>query len=162
MRRQRSTSNVALLRAALTRAPGRQHVALRRGFAATTLGESTDGRNLVLLFSDGVDTASWLSADQALTSARRANVVVYSAAVRGGRSLAFLRDLGRQTGGDVIEVESTRDLRGRFQSILEEFRQRYLISYTPRGVEKGGWHDVTVRVKGRSATVRTRPGYQVD
>ena len=64
------------------------------------------------------------------------------------RSIAFLRDLAQPTGGDVIEVESTRDLRGRFQSILEEFRQRYLISYTPRGVERRGWHDVTVRVKG--------------
>ena len=163
VRRQRSTSNVALLRAALNETLPEGSTSLFDGaFAATTLGESTDGRNLVLLFSDGVDTASWLSADQALTSARRANVVVYSAAVRGGASLAFLRDLGRQTGGDVIEVESTRDLRGRFQSILEEFRQRYLISYTPRGVDRNGWHDVTVRVKGRSATVRTRPGYQVD
>jgi hypothetical protein len=76
--------------------------------------------------------------------------------------LSFLRDLGRQTGGDVIEVETTRDLRGRFQTILEEFRQRYLISYTPRGVALRGWHDVTVRVKGRSVTVRTRPGYQAE
>jgi VWFA-related protein len=90
-------------------------------------------------------------------------VVVHPAtSMRGRGSIAFLRELARQTGGDVIEVESTRDLRGRFQRILEEFRQRYLISYTPRGVERGGWHDVAVRVKGRSATVRTRPGYQVD
>ena len=128
-------------------------------FTATTAGGSTDGRNLVLLFSDGVDTVSWLSADQALSSARRANVVVYSAAVRGRGSIAFLRELARQTGGDVIEVESTRDLRGRFQRILEEFRQRYLISYTPSGVERGGWHDVAVRVKGRVRHRTTRgPG----
>ena len=163
VRQQPFTSDVALLRTALDEARPVSSTALFDGvFTATTLGGSTDGRNLVLLFSDGVDTVSWLSADQALTSARRANVVVYSAAVRGRGSISFLRELARQTGGDVIEVESTRDLRGRFQRILEEFRQRYLISYTPRGVERGGWHDVTVRVKGRPATVRTRPGYQVD
>ena len=163
VRRQASTPDVSLLRAALNDVQPAGDTALYDGaFAATTLGDSSDGRNLVLLFSDGVDTASWLTADRALTSARRANVVVYSAVVRGGPSLSFLRDLGRQTGGDVIEVESTSDLRGRFQTILEEFRQRYLISYTPRGVESRGWHDVTVRVKGRSVTVRTRPGYQAD
>jgi VWFA-related protein len=163
VRRQPSTPDVSLLRAALDEVRPAGDTALYDGaFAATTLGESSDGRNLVLLFSDGLDTASWLTADRALTSARRANVVVYSAVVRGGPSLSFLRDLGRQTGGDVIEVESTSDLRGRFQTILEEFRQRYLISYTPRGVDKGGWHDVTVRVKGRSISVRTRPGYQAD
>lgn len=163
VRQQPFTSDVALLRTALDEARPVSSTALFDGvFTATTLGGSTDGRNLVLLFSDGVDTVSWVSADQALSSARRANVVVYSAAVRGRGSIAFLRELARQTGGDVIEVESTRDLRGRFQRILEEFRQRYLISYTPSGVERGGWHDVAVRVKGRSATVRTRPGYQVD
>lgn len=163
VRRQRSTSDVSLLRAALDGVQPAGDTSLYDGaFAATTLGESSDGRNLVLLFSDGVDTASWLSADQALTAARRANVVVYSAVVRGESSLTFLGDLGRLTGGDVIEVESTRDLRGRFQTILDEFRQRYLISYTPRGVERRGWHDVMVRVKGRSVDVRTRPGYQAD
>ena len=163
VRRQPSTADVPLLRAALNEVQPEGDTALYDGaFAATTLGESSDGRNLVLLFSDGVDTASWLTADRALTSARRANVVVYSAVVRGAPSLTFLRDLGRQTGGDVIEVESTRDLRGRFQTILDEFRQRYLISYTPRGVERRGWHDVVVRVKGRSVDVRTRPGYQAD
>jgi VWFA-related protein len=163
VRRQRSTSDVSLLRAALDGVRPAGDTSLYDGaFAATTLGESSDGRNLVLLFSDGVDTASWLSADQALTAARRANVVVYSAVVRGESSLTFLGDLGRLTGGDVIEVESTRDLRGRFQTILDEFRQRYLISYTPRGVERRGWHDVMVRVKGRSVDVRTRPGYQAD
>jgi VWFA-related protein len=162
-RRQPYTADPSLLRTALDGLRPEGDTALYDGtFAVTTLAESGDGRNLVLLFSDGVDTASWLSAEQALTSARRANVVVYSAVVRGAPSLSFLRNLARQTGGDVIEVESTADLRGRFQGILEEFRQRYLISYTPRGVARAGWHEVTVRVKGRSATVRTRPGYQVD
>lgn len=163
VRRQRSTADVSLLRAALDSVKPAGDTALYDGaFAATSLGESSDGRNLVLLFSDGVDTASWLSADQALTAARRANVVVYSAVVRGAGALTFLGDLGRQTGGDVIEVESTKDLRGRFRTILDEFRQRYLISYTPRGVERRGWHDVVVRVKGRPVDVRTRPGYQAD
>jgi len=163
VRRQARTGNMALLQEALADARPSGNTSLYDGaFAATLAGESDDGRNLVLLFSDGVDTSSWLSADQALTAARRANVVVYGATVRGAGSTAFLRDLARHTGGDVVEVESTRDLRGRFEAILSEFRQRYLISYTPRGVDRSGWHEVTVRVKGRSATVRTRPGYQAD
>jgi hypothetical protein len=43
-------------------------------------------------------------------------------------------------------------------SILDEFRHRYLVSYTPRGVARDGWHRLTVRVK-RSGTVKARPGY---
>jgi hypothetical protein len=33
-----------------------------------------------------------------------------------------------------------------------------IVSYTPRGVSKDGWHRLTVRVK-RGGTVRARPGY---
>jgi Ca-activated chloride channel family protein len=163
LRRQARTGNIAFLRDALDAARPAGDTSLYDGaFAAMMVGESGEGRNLVLLFSDGVDTSSWLSADQTLASARRANVVVYGATVRGGGATAFLEDLARQTGGGVVEVESTRDLRGRFEAILGEFRQRYLISYTPRDIERIGWHQVTVRVKARGATVRTRPGYQVD
>jgi hypothetical protein len=59
----------------------------------------------------------------------------------------------------LYKLESTRNMRAVFLSALEEFRQRYLVSYTPRGVAKGGWHKVEVKIKGRRATVRTRPGY---
>jgi len=46
-----------------------------------------------------------------------------------------------------------------FAEILRESRERYLLSYTPTGVPAGGWHEVIVRVPGRRAEVRARPGY---
>jgi hypothetical protein len=46
-----------------------------------------------------------------------------------------------------------------FVGVLEEFRQRYLLSYSPQGVPTGGWHRLEVRVKRRGATVKARPGY---
>ena len=56
-------------------------------------------------------------------------------------------------------MEKTEKLDTIFLSILQEFRQRYLVSYTPRGVTKEGWHRLDVRVK-RGGTVKARPGYQ--
>jgi hypothetical protein len=32
-------------------------------------------------------------------------------------------------------------------------------SYSPSGVAKNGWHQLQVRIKGRKATVKARPGY---
>jgi hypothetical protein len=64
------------------------------------------------------------------------------------------------TGGSLTEVESKDDIGAAFLQILDEFRQRYLISYTPRGVARDGWHAVTVRVKSRGGLkVKARPGY---
>jgi len=128
-------------------------------YAAITLGESDAGRALVIVFSDGVDTASWLSADAVLAAAKRSDAVVYAVSALSRLKPEFLREVTSLTGGRLFEVEKTAALGEIFVRVLEEFRRRYLVSYTPRGVEKGGWHRLDVRVKGRRSSVKARPGY---
>ena len=153
------TQDIALLRSALDRGRPAGETALVDGtYAAMVLAESDVRRGLVIVFSDGVDTTSWLSPDRVLDSARRSDTVVYGVVVRGAQA-PFLRDLTARSGGGIVEIESTKDLTSRFVGILDEFRQRYLVSYSPRGVAKAGWHRLDVRVKGRKATVRARAGY---
>jgi VWFA-related protein len=127
-------------------------------YAGMMMGESDVGRSLLIVFSDGVDTASWLSADAVLETAKRCDVVVYGVEV-GGRRAGFLRELSAATGGQLIEIESTKDLASTFRGILDEFRMRYLISYSPRDVAAGGWHRLDVGVKRKNANVKARPGY---
>jgi len=128
-------------------------------FAGLLTAESDVGRALVVVFSDGVDTGSWLRETAVLDVAKRSDAVVYAVTtIHKGRD-SFLEDVAEATGGSLTEVESTGDIGAAFLGILNEFRQRYLISYTPRGVSKDGWHAVTVRVKGRSYKVKARPGY---
>jgi VWFA-related protein len=127
-------------------------------FTGMMIGESDVGRSLLIVFTDGIDTRSWLSADAVLETAKRCDVVVYGVEVGKQRS-SFPRDLSAATGGRLIEVESTKDLNATFRGILDEFRQRYLISYSPQGVTSAGWHRLDVRVRGRSFVVRARPGY---
>jgi VWFA-related protein len=84
-------------------------------------------------------------------------VVVYGVSVGGGQP-KFLRGLASLTGGRLFEVDQTANLSAIFLEVLQEFRQRYLVSYTPRGVAKDGWHRLEVRVK-RKASVKARSGY---
>ena len=127
-------------------------------YAAITIADADLGRGLLMLFSDGVDTASWLSERAVIDAARRSDVVVYAVSA-APKPAPFLRDVTNETGGRLYEVGSTRDLRRVFLAALEEFRQRYLVSYSPRGVAADGWHRVEVKVKGRRAAVRARSGY---
>jgi VWFA-related protein len=140
--------------------PGGETALLDGCFAGLVLAEAGAGRALLIVFSDGVDTASWLTSDTLLAAARRSEAVVYSVSVGQSRSATFLERFSEDTGGTMFEVESTKDLEGVFLKIVEEFRQRYLLSYSPRGVEKGGWHRLEVRVKGRRLKVKARPGYE--
>jgi VWFA-related protein len=125
-------------------------------YTALTIGESDVGRALVIVFSDGLDTASWLSADMVLETAKRSDAVVYGVSL-GGR-VRFLRDIAF-TGGSVIDVDSTKNLSAVFLKILDEFRHRYLVSFSPEGVSGSGWHRLEVKLKSRGATIKARPGY---
>lgn len=126
-------------------------------FSGIVLGESQAGRALVMVFSDGLDVASWLPAARVVEVAKRSDAVVYGVATKGNRP-PFLAEMTNVTGGRLIDVES-RNLSSTFVDVLNEFRERYLLSYTPRGVEPDGWHPLNVTVKGRKATVKARPGY---
>jgi len=156
------TTDFARVRTALDEARSAGQTSLvDASFAGIVIGESDVGRALLIVFSDGVDTRSWLSADTVLETAKRSDVVVYGVEI-GKRRTSYTRDLTAATGGRLIEIESTKDLNATFRSILEEFRQRYVISYSPQGVAPGGWHRLDVRLKGRNVAVRARPGYLSD
>lgn len=127
--------------------------------AGMIIGESDVGRSLLMIFSDGLDTASFLGEERVLDIGRRSDIVAYPIATKGARP-RFLEELADVTGGRLHEVDRKEDLAPTFKTILDEFRQRYLITYTPRGVAKGGWHKLEVRVNRSGARVKARPGYQ--
>jgi VWFA-related protein len=157
---QRLTRDVTLVRQRLDEVTPAGQTALVDGtYGALTLSGSGAGRDLLLVFSDGVDTSSFLTPARVLESARRSDATVYGVTLRESGRQPFLRELSMLTGGNVLEIQSTTDLRTTFVGILDEFRQRYLLSYTPRGVSRDGWHRLQVRLKGRRGTVRARSGY---
>jgi len=154
------TPDIARVRQALEDAEPRGATSLIDAcFAGMMLAGSDAGRGLVIVFSDGRDTSSWLKANAVVDAAKRSDAVVYGIAAGLAPKEAFLADLTNQTGGRLFKIESTKGLSDVFLEVLDEFRQRYLVSYSPTGVTQDGWHQLTVRVKGRNATVRARPGY---
>lgn len=154
------TSDVSTVREALGAAQGTGMTALVDGtYAGIMVGESDAGRALLIVFSDGVDTSSWLRADAVLDTAKRADVVVYGVSAVSRLKPEFLREMTSFTGGRLFEIEKTANMASTFLGILDEFRHRYLVGYTPRGVARDGWHRLDVRVKSRRATIKARPGY---
>jgi VWFA-related protein len=148
------------IRDALRDAGGAGGTAVADGiYAAMMVGEGDAGRALVIVFSDGVDTASWLTADRVRDAAKRSDAVIYGVSVQSEVKPELMADLASLTGGRLHQIEKTQNLGETFLGILDEFRLRYLVSYTPTGVAREGWHRLEVRVKGRRATVRARPGY---
>ena len=135
--------------------------------AALVVAEREVEPTLILLFSDGDDNSSWLSAASIATSAARAEAVVYAVAVRTLRQFArpetagFLDRLTSATGGSVEHAGSTENISRTFLRIIGEFRQRYVLTYVPAGTPRPGWHDLDIRLKGHRGRITARRGYWV-
>lgn len=170
------------IRAAFNSLEARGTTSLRdAAFAGLALREEDPGRTLILIFSDGVDTSSWLRAPAVIEAAKRADAVVYAVAIAEERSAwspgprsggtvrptqwvvkeagRFLDNLTDETGGRVLFANANSDLRATFTKTLAEFRERYVLSYVPTGVSPTGWHRLEVKLKRHSGKVTARRGY---
>ena len=149
----------------------------------TALSRADSRPAVFLLFTDGRDTASWGTAARALDAVRQGNVVVYAVGAglpvalmstsstdylrhhtwlvpRDGDTLRLLQTVADISGGEFLRVEREDRLVATFSGILERYRQRYLLSFTPTGVKGGdGWHRLDVRLRGKPGTVVAREGY---
>jgi VWFA-related protein len=169
------TADAAALRQAVDALDADGSTALRDAtFAGLALRGADSTRTLVLLFSDGLDTASILDEQRVVEIARRSDAIVYTIGIRQTvartRSGTLLRDdmptdhrflerLSRETAGRLLYAEQNRDIERTFARVLDEFNSRYVLGYAPRGVAGRGWHRLEVRLKKRGGTVLARRGY---
>jgi VWFA-related protein len=131
--------------------------------------DAGESRPVLLLFSDGRDTSSWLRSDHVIEATKRSGMLVHVVELvaeqwMGGRRFearpsAFLGRLADTGGGRRWFAESSRDLRELFGKALNELRARYLLTYSPTGVSRDGWHDVKITLKNARGEVTARPGY---
>jgi VWFA-related protein len=153
------TGNMTAIRSALAAITGNGATALRDAVhLALELQPRDRTRPLLLVFTDGRDTTSWLSEAAVIDSARRIGVVIHAVRVAGD---PFLDRLAEAAGGRTWSATSDRQLRELFTRALDEMRARYLLTYTPSGVSRSGWHELKVKLKNGGADVTARPGYFV-
>jgi VWFA-related protein len=130
-------------------------------FTALSLTWLSNHRSFILLLSDGMNTAGWLSRAKVLDVARESNAVVSVVTVGGSRPAAaqqFLDSLANDTGGHVISA-TRGDLANTFGRALTQYRARYRLRYEPTGVARSGWHELNVRLVRRKGKVHARRGY---
>jgi Ca-activated chloride channel family protein len=137
-------------------------------YAGLSLAARDTGRALVLLLTDGGENSSWLSHEALVESLKRSTATVYT--VTGGRSNRapgfqsagrdLLVNIAEQGGGEALAADADKNLGVVFVRILERFRERYLLAYSPKGVKRAdGWHRLAVTLKEKRGRVTARPGY---
>ena len=129
-------------------------------------GPEEGRRQLVVVFSDGVDTSSMVAASTLADIARRSDCALHLVLAGAPESypptIRSLREAVDATGGTVYAPGQFHDAVSALRRVLADFRQSYVLRYTLTGVGGQGWHDVSVRVTGPDSdryTVQARRGY---
>lgn len=141
-------------------------------FLAAEQMQQREGRHVVLIVSDGADTASYVKFEQALEALHEADAVLYAVLVtpvRGsaGRNLRgenALQTFAQWTGGRIFLPALGAGIDQAFDEILRDLRTQYLLGYYPRGVSpaKERFHKVRVEVRRPGHSVASRNGYFSD
>ncbi|MEO8070263.1 MAG: VWA domain-containing protein, partial [Acidobacteriota bacterium] len=144
---------------------------------------SLGGRRVILLMTDGNDTASRLRAADVLARARvdelmiyvvqfrttpRANLAeqtlaptageVFSGGTRNPPPPAALRRLATQTGGGHFTLGEHDDVNTTFTHVMQELHYQYVLGFAPQRAD-GRIHTIDVRVDRPGVTVRARGSY---
>jgi Ca-activated chloride channel family protein len=119
------------------------------------------GQRALVLVTDGKDTSSKFSFEQAIEYARRAAVPIYAIGIGIRLSEVDTRyKLSRfcsETGGNAYYIEQAADLNRIYTDIQNELRSQYILGfYPPEGVKPGTkWRSVDVQVSdGKAKTIR--------
>ena len=149
---------------------------------------ASDRRHLIVIFTDGADSSSVTApASLAITAQRSRATLAFvlpattvssmvlttsrsslpdTSVLRGQSFLvpprpfeSLFQDLARDTGGQIVPAAANADLSSTFRQVLEAFRSSYVLLYNARGVERGGYHTLEVKVKREGAVVTARRGY---
>jgi Ca-activated chloride channel homolog len=119
------------------------------------------GQKALILLTDGKDTASKFSYEQALEYAQRAAVPIYAIGI-GIRAtdLDVRNKINRfcsETGGSAYYIDEAKDLQKIYSDVQNELRSQYVLGFYPdQNVKPGSkWRELTVQVaEGKAKTIR--------
>jgi Ca-activated chloride channel homolog len=125
--------------------------------------DDASGRKVVLVFTDGDDTASRRSFGDVLTKARDKEVMVYAIGLQSeffngqriarSRPASALRKLADETGGGYFELKKTAELAPTFTRVMQELHSLYALGFSPANLD-GKEHKLEVKVKSGMARAR--------
>ncbi len=137
--------------------------------AADALAERPERRRAIIVVSDGADTKSKASLNEATRKALDANAMIYAVDMsdhavfkseRKDNGAEVMKTLAAKTGGRFIATPGGAELREAFAGTVEELRRQYTLTYESANEKLDGkWRAIEVRVARPGLNVRARQGY---
>jgi VWFA-related protein len=130
--------------------------------------EVGERRKLIILISDGEDTASRYTLPQALERVQKNDVLIYAISINriaGTKAVnkeqgdKAIQQMVNETGGRAYFPSKLSELSAEFKKIETELRSQYTISYTPTNPFNGTYRKIRIETVDKKYKPRTRAGY---
>jgi VWFA-related protein len=126
-------------------------------------------RRAIILLTDGVNSTSRLTRNEAINSALEAETVIYAIGIGDskyqGVDRGALNAVATATGGRAFFPKRETDLKNAFLEIEQELRSQYLIAYSSTNKQRdGGYRQMRIEItnpalQAEKLQLRHRPGY---
>ena len=121
-------------------------------------------RRAMVLVSDGNDNQSRAYMDDAIKMCQRAETIIYAISTNWtpsrGKGDDVLARMAEATGGRAFYPPSVEEISNAFNSIQEELRSQYALTYTPADFRAdGAFRTIYLFANDRRYSVRARKGY---
>jgi len=122
------------------------------------------GKKIIVVFTDGQDNASVLSADAAVMRTKKIGVPVYTVAqgeaLQSRGLVRMLKDIAQRTGGRSYTVEQAREIDDVFEDIALDLQHTYLLTYKAPSASDARWRSIQVTLNGvENYRLRAKEGY---
>ena len=137
--------------------------------ASIDMLKNVEGRKIVLVFTDGDDTASRRGMGDVLDKARATETMIYAIGLESEFPIApgrmqrtrpdrGLRKLADETGGGYFELKKTTELAPTFTRVAQELHSLYTIGFQPTALDNKE-HRLDVKMKQPGQNGRARKSY---
>lgn len=122
------------------------------------------GRKIIVILSDGEDTASKVSMDTAIKSAQKHDVLIYGLGVRSPNypaNFGAIEKFCKETGGKFFSPKASFDqLKKTFDAIMNDINHQYNMAYEPKNqLRDGTYRNIKVAVRRKGLKLFYRQGY---
>jgi VWFA-related protein len=122
-------------------------------------------RRIIILISDGEDNQSRATIPQVIEAARRAEATIYAISTNTSNTVTrgdkLLTRLAEETGGRAFFPNKVDDVLKAFDTIQDELRSQYAVSYKPADFEADGrYRPIVIQARSdKNVVIRARKGY---
>ncbi len=122
------------------------------------------GKKVIVVFTDGDDNASTITAQAAIQRAKAAGVPVYTiaqgAALTNPEFLKQLSGVSQATGGAAYAIHNPAEIRGVFENVSQDLLHTYFFAFQPAPAENHEYRRIEVTIRGsKPYKVRAREGF---